>query len=532
MFDAKAERFIPLHGCSNRVVQNLALLFSAIDRGTGKVSSEKVEATATEEAQSATSIMPVPYEETGIIKLSQRRYAQPDLVRRWGAELAELLIQTRRSLRFQRSSLILYNLWRTFDFECDEIEYYLPQPCANLPAMILEVVEIAGLVYHPESFKNLQNMALVQFYTGQKIWHLKEAWMHSWMQDLSPADLSQQVSGLMAVIRGKTVAEKWINVAAERDIVTAERDNVMAKRDQFQAASKAKPHQDLLPFAMWHIGRVSVDNISRLLLQSRSSIAESILDEVLQSTSRATFSQPALEDIARMTNDPPVWAERLKLMSKRARRVEIQPPRLAEKEVTGSKDPTKRSQSSSLVVSSSLASGESVQPEAADPPIHKMLDFSKRVDSPNDVRIRKTVGRYDCNQQAPRFQGSITIRPNLDTSTLSPDLPQLPTLPAAEPNSGVPKALERKSGKSGQRAPSISIPDSSSSALQRERAKRETDNPPNLLQRNKLGKTKRRGQRKRKRRAKSENEAAKKLAKCLKEKGWEGELDLAHREVI
>ncbi len=379
MFDAKADRFIPLNGCSKGAVQNLALLFSAIGRGTSKVLSEKVEASAKEKTQSATSLTQIPYEETGIIKVSQ----QPSLIRRWAAELARVLIKTRRSLRFQRSSLCLYNLWRTFDFECDDVEIYLPQPCANLPAMILEVIEIAGLAYHPESFKTLQKMALVQFYTGRKIWPLEEAWKHSWMQDLPPADLSQQVSGLMAVIRGKTMAEKWINVTAGRDTVTA-------KRSQSQATLKR--HQDLLPFAMWHIGRVSVDNISRLLLQPRSSIAESILDEVLQSKSRATFSQPALEDVAQMASDPPLWAKRLKLMSKRARRVEIQPPSLAEKEVTGTKEqPAQASERSSLVRSASLASGESVVPEAAGPSIGKMLDFSKRVDSPNDVRIHKTV---------------------------------------------------------------------------------------------------------------------------------------------
>ncbi len=79
MFDAKAERSIPLNGCSNSTVQNLALLFSAIDRGTNKILSEKVEASATEKAQSATSITQIPYEETGIIKVSQKRDAGPRL---------------------------------------------------------------------------------------------------------------------------------------------------------------------------------------------------------------------------------------------------------------------------------------------------------------------------------------------------------------------------------------------------------------------------------------------------------------------
>lgn len=303
MFDRRTERFIPLNGCSGRTVQNLALLFPAAKEGINKISSERVEPSAAGKTHQRTaSVIQLPYEETGTIKVSLQHYSHKDLVGRWAAQLAREFIKTRRSLSFQQSSLRLYYLWHTFELQCDDIEIYFPQPHANVPAAILEVIERAGLPYHPESFKTLQKMALVQFYAGQKIWPLEEAWMHSWMQDLLPADLSQRISGMMAVIRGKKTAEKWITVAARRD----------------QSRTTQKPHQDLLPFAMWHIGGVSVYNISSLLLRSRSSIAESILDEVLQSKSRASFMQSVLEDIAEMTSDPPLWMKRLNLMSKRA----------------------------------------------------------------------------------------------------------------------------------------------------------------------------------------------------------------------
>ena len=336
MFDRKTERFIPLNGCSGRTIQNLALLFPAVKRGINEVSSEKVEASATEKTrQRATSVMQLPYEETGTIRVSQNRYGHQDVVGSWAAQLAREFIKTHQSLSFQQSSLPLYYLWHTFELQCDDIEICFPQPHANLPATILEVIERAGLPYHPESFKTLQKMALVQFYASQKFWPLEEAWKHSWMQELSPADLSQQINGLMAVIRGKTKAEKWIDVAARRD----------------QSQTTQIPHQGLLPFAMWHIGGVSVDNISRLLLRSRSSIAESILDEVLQLEPRASFLQSALEDIAQMASDPPLWMKRLNLMSKRAKRVELQPQESAEKEVTCTKEnPAQASESSSVVV--------------------------------------------------------------------------------------------------------------------------------------------------------------------------------------
>ncbi|ERF77133.1 hypothetical protein EPUS_07674 [Endocarpon pusillum Z07020] len=302
MFDRKTEQLIPLNGCSGRTVQNLALLFPAATRGINKISSERVEPSATEKThQHATSVIQLPYEETGTIKVSRQRIGYQDLVGKWAAQLARELIKTRRSSNFQQSSLRLYYLWHTFELQCDDIDIYFPQPHANVPAAILEVIESAGLPYHPESFKTLQKMALVQFYAGQKIWLLEEAWMHSWMQDLSPADLSQRISDLMAVIHGKRTAENWIDVAAR----------------SYHSQTTQNPHQDLLPFAMWHIGDVSVHNISNLLLRSRSSIAESILNEVLQSKSRAGSMQLGLEDIAEMTGDPPLWMKRLNLMSKR-----------------------------------------------------------------------------------------------------------------------------------------------------------------------------------------------------------------------
>ncbi|KAF7513687.1 hypothetical protein GJ744_007738 [Endocarpon pusillum] len=308
MFDRKTEQIIPLNGCSGTTVENLALLFPAVNRDINKFSSERVEVSATEKThQRATSVIQLPYEETGTIKVSQSRFGHKEIVWKLASELAHeftktRFTKTRRSLSFQQSSLRLYYLWHTFELQCDDVEIYSPEPHANVPAAILEVIESAGLPYHPESFKTLQKMALVQFYAGQKISLLEEAWRHSLIQDLSPADLSQRISGLMAVIHGKTTAENWINVAARRD----------------QSQTTQILHQDLLPFAMWHIGGVSVNNISSLLLRSRSSIAESILDEVLQSKSRASFVQLVLEDIAEMTSDPPLWMKRLNLMSKRA----------------------------------------------------------------------------------------------------------------------------------------------------------------------------------------------------------------------
>jgi hypothetical protein len=298
MLDLKHGRSIPIHGCSNEIAEALALLFPATEKDSSKVLGDDFEvfsAGKPHEAVAASSLAPMLYEETGPIIIAGSGHFTKRLVSRWVQELVALAASRRPILKSHLPALQCYYLWRTFRFGCDRIEALHPHPRSNIPATILEVVERVGLPYHHDQYQDLQRMALVQFHTGQKLAFLDDAFKSSTLQDLSLTDLHEHVNGLMTVIRGKIAAEDWINAAPERA----------------QAQVSQTPNRDLLPFAMWHISRISVDNISRLLLVPKHSIAESILEEVLRMKTPASFSNRALQNLAQSTNNPLLWTNRL-----------------------------------------------------------------------------------------------------------------------------------------------------------------------------------------------------------------------------
>jgi hypothetical protein len=275
MIDLKHRRSIPIDGCSDEILKKLDLLFPVTGKDFSKVSS---------------SSAPIPHEETGPIIIGDSR-GSDRLALGLANELKVLAAQHRPNLESHLASLRPYYLWRTFRFSCKHIEALHPHPRSNLPATILELIERFGLPYDLNQYQDLQRMALVQFYTNRKVYSLEDAFRGSRIQDLSLTDLHEKVTGLMTVIRGKIAAEGWANAAPERK----------------QARVSRKLKRDLLLFAMWHVSQISVDNISRLLLESKSRVAKSILDEVLRLKAPLHISKTDLKNLAQFTNDPPLY---------------------------------------------------------------------------------------------------------------------------------------------------------------------------------------------------------------------------------
>jgi len=315
LLDLKSERSIPLNGCSDETVQDLDLLFPAVAKDVDKVSWDNLEGHVGKEADDTGSPSAQTfYEELGPVMISRGSSGWEDLARNWARELSQLTLNElrrngRQILSSLMPSLLLYHLWQTLECDCDDIEALLPQPHANLPALILEVIDQLSLPHHIEKkYAALQKMAIIQLNTKEKLVTVGDQLRHSWIADLTPAALSIQISGLMPLIRAKTKAEEWISNVAKTDQVHASR----------------KPYQGLLPYAMWDVGCASPEDISRLLLQSKSSVAASILDGVRRLNTREKFSKSALGMVIQMTVNPSYWLKGLDFTSKGAETMDAQ----------------------------------------------------------------------------------------------------------------------------------------------------------------------------------------------------------------
>ena len=380
MLDLKHERPIPIDGCSDETVEALALLFPATATDSSRVSGDNIEAFTADEAQeAASSLAKIPYERTGPITIPGRSDHAERLALRWTQELVALAASGRPISKSHLPSLQLYCLWRTFRFGCDRIKKLKAlhlQSRSNLPATILEVVERFSLPYHHDQYQDLQRMALLQFHTSQKLASLEDAFRGSTLQEWSWTDLHEHVTGLMTVIRGKIAAEDWIISAPGRA--------------QAQLSQQSK--RDLLPFAMWHISRITVDNISRLLLEPKYSIADSILEEVLRMKTPASFSKSALENLAQSTKNPLSWTNHLLTDAESAPREAHEPENVARNRTSIKKQDQSAQMPGSLPVvltaARQLARGATKKPKTAR---SKAVEFPKRLDSSNDVRNRLTA---------------------------------------------------------------------------------------------------------------------------------------------
>ena len=108
----------------------------------------------------------------------------------------------------------------------------------------------------------------------------------------------------------------------------------MAKNSKIQPDLNSQ--RSLLPFAMWHIGRVSVGEISRLLLQSQSRVAEAILDVAHRLSPGEDYSRNALQKLAQMTGIKEFWLEILEQMFQRPAGMEAQSEESANEKVATS----------------------------------------------------------------------------------------------------------------------------------------------------------------------------------------------------
>lgn len=300
MLDMNSERLIPIHECSNQTVRNLGPLFPTTSINDRTITRDNVQLSAAKEGKDTAPSAQSQYEEFGPLRM---RPASSSLLRDWSLSLADRILKVRPELSPVSSSLRLYCLWRTLECSCQDIENTLPQHKSNLPAMILTIIDDFDLPYEPEAYEELQKMALLQFEAGVKLENLEEKIQMSYLKQLPPAILSKRIDSLMAFIRGETKAKKWIKALAKKD----------------KGKNSAEPYQDLLPFAMWYAAKASVENIVRLLLQSKSQVAASILKGASRLHPQRKFSKEELEGLAQMADNPPPWVgEQLSKMTVKA----------------------------------------------------------------------------------------------------------------------------------------------------------------------------------------------------------------------
>lgn len=222
MLELNSERSIPVHGCSDKTLQSLDVLFPPSTLDAGQVSQDNVRFSTVEGSnKEAPAAVQIHYEEVGPVLVSRSRYSSVTVAKRRATELTNLVIGARPEGSLMWSSLHLYHLWRVLEYSCDDIEALMPQPQSNLPAMILEVIERMGLPYDVAAYEALQKMALVQLKTRQKLPKLEYQTSVSWLQELPLTKVNQLASNLMAVILAKIKAEEWITDVARKGLFKA-----------------------------------------------------------------------------------------------------------------------------------------------------------------------------------------------------------------------------------------------------------------------------------------------------------------------
>lgn len=388
MLDATSERLIPVKGCNDEIVQKLRLLFPAAAKDVKNVVPGSIQdSTETEARKDASPSSQHTYEKYGPLIVSTGSFGWGKIARAYASTLADDKVKERPELSSMHSSLRLYYLWHTLGWGCDHIEALLPQRQANLPALILEVIEKGGLPYQAKAHEDLQKMALVQLNTTQKLPFVEEQTRLSWITELPTADLNQQVTGLMALVRAKTEAERWMNVAAKIDLFQVSR----------------KQYQVPLSFAMWKVGGASPENIGRLLLETKSRIAASILDGAQRFIFRESLPRKALEDVAQMTENPPFW---LKQMATWAVKAETQPGKPTAKKVIRSMTEDAAWPTYCRAIAPPSAQHKGIAARYVKPPqpkltsrqsVHNSLrrTSQSRKDSTHVGLVRKTIGCSD-----------------------------------------------------------------------------------------------------------------------------------------
>jgi hypothetical protein len=204
MLDLKSERPLPVQGCSSDMVQNLGIHVPAAVAYFSEAGHK-----------SSSSLREHPSELFGPLLISRDYHRWGRVAKRWVGVISRNTIEAQPQLMSMESSLQLYHLWRTLEWDCDDIEALLPQPQSNLSAMSLEVIERGGLSSHPEPYESLQKMALAQLNTSRKLSCIEEPTRHSRVQEWSRAILEQQISNLMALVHAKIQAEKWLDAVVK-----------------------------------------------------------------------------------------------------------------------------------------------------------------------------------------------------------------------------------------------------------------------------------------------------------------------------
>ena len=203
---------------------------------------------------------------------------------KWAIDLADYKIREQPKLAPWRDALRSFYLFSTMKFDINEIETCLPAPRSNLPALIWEVVLAGDLPYSPRGRQTLLEMAWVQYYSQKKLNALNEAMTSSFLIEEGSA-ARQAKQDLVAALIGQMMKSRvWVLQKRRKGFLTAR--------------STAK----LLPFAMLHVGEISVADIGKLLILPVRSTARAIIHGAL------LHSKPGVLGAA-VKQDPKMWQE-------------------------------------------------------------------------------------------------------------------------------------------------------------------------------------------------------------------------------